>query len=94
MGGISRTRLRGTVRSVQYVSTALDNSTTSDQTGPATAFSDYTKVVLIPSTLVFPAAWGTIRSEVLSNSNVTVFHDAPGAGGGTPTWAAWAVEFY
>lgn len=88
------------VRSVQYISTVLDRDTTSDTLAPGVAFTDYTKVVLFPATVMptYAGLGGTyynVRWAVLSNTNITVYHDAPGGSGGTePLAAAWAVEFY
>lgn len=91
----------GTVRSVQYVSTVLDPDTTSDQTTPAVAFTDFTKVVLIPANVGGSIIAGNagvlpnVRAAVLSNTNITIFHGAVGGTDNlTAVWAAWAVEFY
>src|SRR5688572_30814426 len=97
--GVSRTTQKGTVRSVQYVSTALDKDTTTDSITPSPSFVDFTKVILVPVAFTLVGSNGgefaNVRGEVVSNSNVTVHHTAPGGTiTTTATWAAFAIEFY
>lgn len=90
----------GAVRSIQYVSTVLDKDTTSDSLAPGVAFTDYTKVVVIPVAAVIVTGgsggqFANVRWQVLGNTNITVFHTAPGGSAGTSgVAAAYAVEFY
>lgn len=90
----------GTVRSVQYLSVSLNKDATSDVITPGTSFTDYTKVFVIPvsANLVTggdAGAFENIRWQVVSNSNVTVHHTAPGGTSGTAgVAAAFAVELY